>query len=342
MWWHLMGQTGAGRLGVALAVLVVASGYAHAQPEALNAVLSLDEETYVLGQPMFFVLALKNTGKEPVRAHVAAALDGFDLEIASGREAFRPLAYRAVEMVGGRAPLRTLQPGEWVGTSDALLLQAPQVTAFTREAIEAAFRNRRLVCDKPGTYRLRAKVYVDFGDRQSVVFSNEVQFPVTPAGPGYQQFVDFAKRYVAGDLTLGPEGYEASRARGDTLRATPYHRYLVWMRMKHYLKERMGEDRPREDVPEQERAEREAYRLLAEELVGRPATRQTRLGEVALVYLALYYAQAGNLHQALSYADVLPRELPWSSRKGIARSIRRTLAKQGNAPADRQADDRAE
>ncbi|MCX5648614.1 MAG: hypothetical protein NTX40_05890, partial [Planctomycetota bacterium] len=113
----------------------------------------------------------------------------------------------------------------------------------------------------------------------------------------------------------------------------PYHRYLVWMRMKHYLKERMGEDRPREDIPERERAEREAYRLLAEELVGRPATRQTRLGEEALVYLTLYYVQIGNLHQALSYADVLPRELPWSSRKGIAQSIRRTLAKQGNKPA---------
>jgi len=339
MWWHLMGQTGAGRLGLALAVLVVASGYAHAQPEALNAVLSLDQETYVLGQPMFFVLALKNTGKEPVRAHLAEALDGFDLEIARGREAFMPLALRAVEVLGQRAPLRTLQPGEWVGTSDALLLQSPQIKqikAMTpRQAVDAAFRNRRLVCDSPGTYRVRAKVYVDFGNYDRVLFSNEVQFPVTPAGPGYQQFVDFAKRYVGNDLTLLPEGYEASLALGDTLAGTPYHRYLVWMRMKHYLKERMGEDRPREDVPEQERAEREAYRLLAEELVGRPATRQTRLGEVALVYLGLYYAQVGNLHQALSYADVLLTELPWSSRTGMAGSIRRTLAKQGDTPADR-------
>jgi len=97
---------------VALAVLVVASGYAHAQPEALNAVLSLDEETYVLGQPIFFTLVLKNTGKEPVRAHLAEALDGFDLEIASGPEAFRPLALRAVEVLGQRAPLRTFQPGD--------------------------------------------------------------------------------------------------------------------------------------------------------------------------------------------------------------------------------------
>jgi hypothetical protein len=105
--------------------------------------------------------------------------------------------------------------------------------------------------------------------------------------------------------------------------------------MRHYLGERMGEDRPREDVPEQEKAEREAYRLLAEKLVGRPATRQTRLGEVALVYLGLYYVQAGNLPQALSYADVLLTELPWSSRTGMAGSIRRTLAKQGNTPADR-------
>ncbi|GAH44379.1 unnamed protein product, partial [marine sediment metagenome] len=130
MWWHVLGQTGAGRLGVTLAVLVVVSGYVHAQPEALNAVLSLDQETYVLGQPMFFVLALKNTGKEPVRARVAEPLGEFDLEIASGPEAFRPLALRAVEVIRQRTPLRTLQPGEWVGTSDALLLQAPQITAM--------------------------------------------------------------------------------------------------------------------------------------------------------------------------------------------------------------------
>lgn len=311
-------------------MLVVLLGTAHAQAEHLRAVLSMNEKTYVLGEPLFLTLVLKNTGDEPLQAHLADAVHAFALEIAKGLEVFKPLQYRTVERLGQRPPLRTLEPGEYVGTSEALLLEAPQITTMTREAMEAASRERPLVCDKPGKYRLRAKVYVDFGGRQPVISSNEAQFQVTPAASGFKQFVDFAKRHVGEDLTIGPKGYEASRALGDELEATPYHRYVVWMRMKHYLKESMGDDQPSEDISRHERAERAAYRLLAEQLVGCPTTLRTHLGEVAVVYLTLYYVQAGDLPQALKYAEVTAQELPWSPRKGMAKSIRRTLAKRGN------------
>jgi hypothetical protein len=63
-------------------------------------------------------------------------------------------------------------------------------------------------------------------------------------------------------------------------------------------------------------------------MLAQPEVLRTKYGEIALAYLTLYYAQAQDLAKALTYAERLQTEAPWSPKSQLATAIRRTMEKQ--------------
>jgi hypothetical protein len=318
----------AGALAVIVLLGVAADARAEQAEQAdMQAVLTLLADEYVLGQPIAFTITLKNVGPRALRLHMGAReLHRFELEVGGAGQPFQPVDCGAGERVGGGPPLRDYEPGEMVGTSGILLFRAPQVTLLTPEGHEKALLSRRLVCDQPGTYLMRARIRVDFGEEQKQVVSNEVRFRVGPPAKGYDQFMHFARRFFLVDFALPQQGYEDAEAVARALEATAYHRPLVLAMMASYLNGM--EDRPYKPLSEAEGKARDAYRQIAESMLAQPEVLRTKYGEIALAYLILYYAQAQDLEKALAYAERLQTEAPWSPQSQLATAIRRTMEKQ--------------
>ena len=298
-----------------------------AEQADMQAVLALLGDEYVLGQPIAFTITLKNVGPRALRVHMGAReLHRFGLEVGGAGQPFQPVDCGAGERVGGGPPLRDYEPGEMVGTSGILLFRAPQVTLLTPEGQEKALLSRRLVCAQPGTYLMRARIRVDFEEEQKQVVSNEVRFRVGPPAKGYDQFMPFARRFFLVDFALPQQGYEDAQAVAKALEATAYHRPLVLAMMASYLNGM--EDRPYKPLSEAEGKARDAYRQMAASMLAQPEVLRTKYGEIALAYLTLYYAQAQDLAKALTYAERLQTEAPWSPKSQLATAIRRTMEKQ--------------
>jgi hypothetical protein len=305
---------------------VLAAG-ARAEQADLQAVLTLLGDQYVLGQPIAFTLTLKNVGPRALRLHMGAReLHRFELEMGLAGQSFQPVDYGVGEPVGGGPPLRDYGPGDMVGASGILLFRAPQIARLTPDGFEKALLSRRLVCDLPGVYVMRAKIGVDFGEEQKQVVSNEVRFRVGPPADGYDQFMDFARRFFLVDFALPQQGYKDAEAVARVLEGTGYHRPLVLAMMASYLKGM--EDRPYKALSEAEGKARDAYRKIAESMLVQPEVLRTKYGEIALTYLTLYYAQAQDLEKALAYAERLRTGAPWSPQSQLATAIRRTMEKQ--------------
>jgi len=299
------------------------------EPARLEVTLSLDNDAYVMGQPVFFRITLRNAGSA-VRGHIPPQkLERYHLEMASTKGEYRFLDYQPVETIGERPRERDFQPGDSIGDSGAILFCQARPLDDSRPLREAMLAARDYLFREPGTYRLRAVVHGEahFG-LQKPLYSNEVHFQVRPAKQGFEEFMRFAKESVSNEAALAPKAYEVSEQVLRELEGTPYQEALEWMRMDFYLNELMGEDRPRADMPEGERVQREAYRNLAEQILARPSARRMQLGATALVYLVLYHVQAMRLDKALAYAESLRAEFPWSPKSQLATAIRRTMEKQ--------------
>ena len=318
---------GAWRMVLAMiAIMVVAAG-ARAEQADLQAVLTLVGDQYVLGQPIAFTVTLKNVGPRALRLRMGSReLNRFELEMGVAGQPFQPVDYGVGEQVRGGLPLRDYESGEMVGTSDILLFRAPQIAQLTPEKYEKALLSRRLVCDQPGVYVMRAKIRVDFAERQQQVVSNEVRFRVAPAADGYDRFMGLAKRFFLVDFALPPQGYNDAEAVARVLEGTAYHRALVLAMMASYLKGM--EDRPYKALSEAEGKARDAYKKIAESMLEQPEVLRTKYGEIALTYLTVYYVQAQDFEKALVYAERLRAEAPWSPQSKLATAIRRTMEKQ--------------
>jgi hypothetical protein len=252
------------------------------EPARLEVTLSLDNDAYVMGQPVFFRITLRNAGSA-VRGHIPPRkLDGYHLEMASPKGEYRFLDYQPVKTIGERPKERDFQPGDLIGDSGAILFYQARPLDNSKPLREAILAARDYLFRQPGTYRLRAVVYGEahFG-LQKPLYSNEVHFQVGPAKQGFEEFMRFAKQCVSNEATLAPKAYEVSERLLRELEGTPYQEALQWMRLEFYLRERMGEDRPRADMSEGEKAQREIYRNLAEQILARPSARRMQPGATA-------------------------------------------------------------
>ena len=321
-----------GRWGILVAVLVglmmASRTFAGEEGEGMKVTFSLDADSYALGQPVFFVVALQNLGATPVRAHLPK--DGwtdFELEVAFKDGPYAKLDRQTVGRIRTRPRIREFKPGEVVGASDAVLLRGfrPPLRKAQEEKADLA---QWLALDRVGSYRMRATVRVDIGEEETnnVYFkSNEVSFRVTPAQKGFREFLLFGVAHVRPEFQIFEEGYEAAKDVLNRLEGTPYQKYVKLMMMLHYIPKRMDPEEPPPELSDEEKEEREVYKGLAEQIAADPHQRQTRMGEIALVYLLAYELNAQHPQKALQYGAILQDELPWSRNAGSAAIIREQI-----------------
>ncbi|HUW99793.1 MAG: hypothetical protein WBD63_00800 [Phycisphaerae bacterium] len=325
------------RTGVVLLACLVGIGFTlsgpmagfGAEPEGLEVTLWLDKDTYVLGQPIIFVLTLRNASEHGLWARFdAVGLGNFVMEMAFEGEQYQKLHYRSIEHFATRPPMREFKPGEVRGVSEPIHFRRhrPSVGAATQDEIDLT---PWLVCNRTGSYRLRASVYVDLadklGDKGSWVVSNEVRFAVRPSAEGYVNFLRFSLEHAGDGFEISEKGYAAAAEIVGKLEGTPYQKYVRLAMMLHYVSERMDPEEPSPKLSDEEKEEREVYKGLAEQIVADPHQRQTRMGEIALVYLLAYELWAQHPQDALRYATILQNELPWSRNAGAVTIIRKQI-----------------
>lgn len=304
-------------------------------PAGLRLSLHLDATSYALGQPIFLLVKLTNTGDKVIRARVdRRELDEIDLEIAFGEEPLRKLRFRMIYYLRTPIPYRDFKPKESVARSEPILLRERALSLWRRDP-----RNwpRTLICDKPGSYRLRAYAGVSVAGRGGFrVKSEEVRFRVRPAEKGARRFVQFAvANFEGGLLKLSDKAYKDARQASKDLAKTPYGRYVRWAMLDYYARHRM-DDKWLEDLSASEKREREEYARVAKDILAEKRKIWTCYEERALVYLVEYYFRAKDTRTALRYAKLLEARMPWSRAAGAGERLERHLkrAKQNKGEPD--------